>query len=149
QERKTISVAVTGASGALCARALVRMLAADPRVERVHFVITSSGMRVLSDELGITARDPREMPAVLAGKAAPKFESMLNTDIGASIASGSYQVDAMVVLPCSMGTLAKIAGGLADDLVGRAADVFLKEGRKLVLCARETPLSRIHLQNML
>ena len=149
QERKTISAAVTGASGALCARALVRMLDADPRVERVHFVITPSGMRVLSDELGITARDPREMPAVLAGKAAPKFEALLNTDIGASIASGSYPVDAMVVLPCSMGTLGRIAGGLADDLVCRAADVCLKEGRKLVLCARETPLSRIHLQNML
>jgi flavin prenyltransferase len=148
-EAKSITAAVTGASGAACARTLVRLLDADPRVARVNFVITPSGMRVLSDELGITARDPREMPAALAGAPAAKFEAMLNTDIGASIASGSYPVDAMVVLPCSVGTLGKIAGGLADDLVGRAADVCLKEGHKLVLCVRETPLSRIHLQNML
>src|SRR5271168_4270312 len=149
QEGKTITAAVTGASGAVCAQALVRMLDADPRVARVHFVITPSGMRVLSDELEISARDPRQMPAALAGTRAAKFEALLNADIGASIASGSYPVDGMAVLPCSVGTLGKIAGGLADDLVGRAADVCLKEGRKLVLCVRETPLSRIHLENML
>jgi flavin prenyltransferase len=149
QEGKTITAALTGASGAVCAQALVHMLDADPRVTRVHFVITPSGMRVLSDELGISARDPRQMPAALAGTPATKFEALLNTDIGASIASGSHPVDAMVVLPCSVGTLGKIAGGLADDLVGRAADVCLKEGRRLVLCVRETPLSRIHLENMM
>jgi 4-hydroxy-3-polyprenylbenzoate decarboxylase len=146
---KTVTAAVTGASGALCARTLVRMLDADPRVRRVHFVITPSGMRVLSDELKIPARDPRRIPSTLTGTPAAKFEALLNTDVGASIASGSYPVDAMVVLPCSVGTLGKIAGGLAEDLVGRAADVCLKEGRKLVLCVRETPLNRIHLENML
>jgi len=149
QEGKTVTAAVTGASGAVCAQTLVRMLDADARVARVHFVITPSGMRVLSDELGIPAREPRQMPALLAGTPAAKFEALLNADIGASIASGSYPMDAMVVLPCSAGTLGKIAGGLADDLVGRAADVCLKEGRKLVLCVRETPLNRIHLENML
>jgi 4-hydroxy-3-polyprenylbenzoate decarboxylase len=146
---KTVTVAVTGASGAVCAQSMLRMLDADSRVARVHFVITPSGMRVLSDELKITARDPRQMPATLAGTPAKKFEALLNTDIGASIASGSYAVDAMVVLPCSVGTLGSIANGLADDLVARAADVCLKEGRKLVLCVRETPLNRIHLENML
>ena len=146
---KTIITAVTGASGGICAQTLVRMLDADLRVARVHFVITPSGMRVLTDELGIRATDPRQLPATLAGTAARKFETHLNSDIGASIASGSCPVDGMVVLPCSMGTLGKIAGGLADDLVGRAADVCLKERRRLVLCARETPLSRIHLENML
>ena len=149
QQGKTITAAVTGASGAVCAQTLARMLDADPRVACVHFVITPSGMRVLSDELGMRALDPRRMPAALTGTPAAKFETMLNTDIGASIASGSHLVDAMVVLPCSVGTLGKIAGGLADDLVGRAADVCLKEVRKLVLCVRETPLSRIHLENML
>jgi len=148
-DRKTVTAAVTGASGALCAQTLFRLLDADPRVARVHFVITPSGMRVLSDELKIPARDPRQIPNALTGTPAAKFEAHLNTDVGASIASGSHPVDAMVVLPCSVGTLGKIAGGLADDLVGRAADVCLKEGRKLVLCVRETPLNRIHLENML
>ena len=146
---KIITVAVTGASGAVLARTLVRLLDADPRVSRVHFIITASGMRVLVDELGITARDAKLMPQILAGTAAQKFEALQNNDIGASIASGSYRVDGMVVLPCSMGTLASIAGGLSDDLVARAADVCLKESRRLVLCVRETPLNRIHIENML
>ncbi len=146
---KTVTVAVTGASGALCAQTLVRLLDADARVARVHFVITPSGMRVLTDELGIRATDPRQLPVILAETTAAKFQGHLNTDIGASIASGSHAVDGMVVLPCSVGTLGKIASGLADDLVGRSADVCLKEGSRLVLCVRETPLSRIHLENML
>ena len=149
QEGKTVTLAVTGASGAVCAQAMLRMLEADERVERVHFVVTSSGMRVLTDELGIRASDPRLLPGLLTGTAAAKFEAHLNTDIGASIASGSHAVDGMAVLPCSVSTLGKIANGLAEDLVGRAADVCLKEGRRLVLCVRETPLSRIHLENML
>jgi flavin prenyltransferase len=149
KEGKTLTVAVTGASGAMCAQTMLRMLDADARVARVHFVITPSGMRVLTDELGIRATDPRQLPAMLAGTPAAKFEAHLNSDIGASIASGSSGVDGMVVLPCSVGTLGKIASGLADDLVGRAADVCLKEGSRLVLCVRETPLSRIHLENML
>jgi flavin prenyltransferase len=149
EKRKVITVAQTGASGAVCAQKLARLLDTDERVERVHFIVTSSGMRVLADELGIRASDPRQLPATLTGTPAGKFETLLNADIGASIASGSYSVDGMVVLPCSVGTLGKIAGGLADDLVGRAADVCLKEGRRLVLCVRETPLSRIHLENMM
>jgi flavin prenyltransferase len=148
-EEKRVIVAVTGASGAVCARTMLRLLDADARVARVHFIITPSGMRVLTDELGIRAADPRQLPAVLTGTKAAKFEAHLNADIGASIASGSHAVDGMAVLPCSVGTLGKIANGLADDLVGRAADVCLKEGRKLILCVRETPLNRIHLENML
>jgi flavin prenyltransferase len=146
---KVITACVTGASGALCAQSLVRMLDADPRVSEVHFVVTPSGMRVMTDELGVRGADLRQFPSTLTGTPAAKFTAHLNSDIGASIASGSYAVDGMVVLPCSVSTLGKIAGGLADDLVGRAADVCLKEGRRLVLCVRETPLSRIHLENML
>ena len=144
-----ITVAVTGASGAALSRILLRMLDADTRVSKVHFIITPSGTRVLVDELGITARDLKQLPQILAGTPAAKFEALQNNDIGASIASGSYRVDGMVVLPCSVGTLASIAGGMSDDLVARAADVCLKERRRLVLCMRETPLNRIHLENML
>ena len=144
-----ITVGVTGASGAGLVRILLRMLDADTRVSKVHFIITPSGTRVLVDELGITARDLKQLPQILAGTPAAKFEALQNNDIGASIASGSYRVDGMVVLPCSVGTLASIAGGMSDDLVARAADVCLKESRRLVLCVRETPLNRIHLENML
>ena len=146
---KVITVGVTGASGAVVAQKMLCLLEADPRVERVHFVITPSGMRVLVDELAISARDPRQMPALLTGTPAAKFDVLLNSDIGASIASGSYRMDAMVVIPCSVGTLGSIASGLSDDLIARAADVTLKESRRLVLCVRETPLNRIHLENML
>ena len=78
-----------------------------------------------------------------------KVEILPNKDVGASIASGSYRVDAMTVIPCSMSTLAGIANGISDDLVSRAADVMLKENRKLALCIRDTPFNRIHLENML
>jgi len=85
----------------------------------------------------------------LVGRPSKKIAVISNKDVGASIASGSYAVDAMAVIPCSVGTLAKIAAGTCDDLLARSADVMLKEGRKLVLCVRDTPFSRIHLENML
>jgi len=146
---KVITVGVTGASGALLAQALLSALAADPRVAHVHLVVTDAGLRLLATELGIVVPDPKRLPQLLTGGAAEKIEYLANKDIGASIASGSYPVDAMVVIPCSAGTLASIACGTSEDLLARAADVCLKEGRRLVLCVRETPLSRIHLENML
>ena len=88
----------------------------------------------------------KQLPARVLGRAPTKIEVLPNKDVGASIASGSYEVDAMIVIPCSMGTLAAIANGMSDDLVARSADVMLKENRKLVLCVRDTPFNRIHLR---
>jgi flavin prenyltransferase len=148
-QHKTIVVGVTGASGAVLAQAALRMLEADPRVGRIHLVVTETAARLLAHELSIATNDVKKLPSLLIGIRADKTEVLPNKDVGASIASGSYAFDAMVVIPCSMGTLATIATGTSDHLVARAADVCLKEGRKLVLCVRDTPFSRIHLENML
>ncbi len=146
---KVVTVGVTGASGAILAQAALRLLEADLRVARVHLVVTETGLRLFAYELGIVAQDPKQLPQLLIGVPSTKIEVLPNKDVGASIASGSYPVDAMVVIPCSVGTLAAIAGGTSEDLLARAADVCLKEGRRLVLCVRETPLNRVHLENML
>jgi flavin prenyltransferase len=148
-EDRTITVGVTGASGAAYAQAVLRLLDGDRRVERVFFVASDAGLRLISTELGMVASDAKKFPSLLTGTSAKKFEYLPNKDIGASIASGSASVDAMVVVPCSAGALGSIAAGTAGDLLTRAADVCLKERRPLVLCLRETPLNRIHLENML
>jgi len=144
-----ITVGVTGASGAVYAQAVLRMLDADRRVSRVFFVASDAGLRLLSTELGAVAADGKKLPSLLIGTPARKIEYLPNKDIGASIASGSATVDGMVVVPCSAGALGAIAAGTAGDLLTRAADVCLKERRPLVLCLRETPLNRIHLENSL
>src|ERR1700680_2018093 len=144
-----ITVGVTGASGALFAQKTLALLEEDARVARVHLVITETGQRLLAEELGLTTGDLKQLPSRILGRAPNKIETLPNKDVGASIASGSYEVDSMLVIPCSMGTLASIANGTSDDLIARAADVMLKEGRKLVLCIRDTPFNRIHLENML
>jgi len=151
-EGKVVIVAVTGASGAILAQTALRMLDADPRVARIHLVVTETGLRLLEHELRITgplSELPERMLDSNGAKPRSKIEILPNSDVGASIASGSYPVDSMCVIPCSMGTLAAVAGGASNDLVSRAADVTLKEGRRLVLCIRDTPFNRIHLENML
>ena len=148
-ELRTVTVGVTGASGAVLAKKMLQLLEADARVGRVHLVVTETGLRLFAEELGISAGDAKQLPIRLLGAASRKIEVLSNKDVGASIASGSHDVDAMVVIPCSMGTLGTIASGVSDDLVSRSADVMLKEARKLVLCVRDTPFSRIHLENML
>jgi 4-hydroxy-3-polyprenylbenzoate decarboxylase len=146
---KTIIVGITGASGAVLAQNALRFLAADARVGRVHLVISDAGLRLLDHELGITARGADLAAKIVGSAGANKIEVLPNSDIGASIASGSYPSDAMCVIPCSMGALSAIASGASADLISRAADVALKEGRRLVLCVRDTPFSRIHLENMM
>jgi 4-hydroxy-3-polyprenylbenzoate decarboxylase len=146
---KSLVLGVTGASGAIFARRALQMLEADPRVERVHLVISGSGLKVISEELKLKLSQRSSIPSQLADGPAPKSIYLLDSDIGASIASGSYPVDGMVVIPCSTGCLAQVANGISATLIERAADVALKEARKLILAVRDTPLSRIHLQNML
>lgn len=148
-EGRIITVGVTGASGAIYAQTLLRLLDSDRRVARVFLVVSDAGLRLLSTELGIVAADAKKLPSLLTGTAAKKVEYLPNKDVGASIASGSAAVDAIVVIPCSAGALGAISTGIANDLLTRAADVCLKERRPVVLCLRETPLNRIHLENML
>lgn len=142
----TVALAVTGASGSLFAAEMLRQLEADPRVGRVYLTASASALRVLAEESGVSGRT--HLAEKLAGQPVPKCLTLAHEDIGAPIASGSVPLQAMIVLPCSMGTLAAIAHGFADNLVHRAADVCLKERRPLVLCTRETPLNLIHLRNM-
>jgi 4-hydroxy-3-polyprenylbenzoate decarboxylase len=144
-----ITVGITGASGAIYAQSVVRLLDADSRVERVFLVATEAGLRLIGTELDVVAADGKKLAPLLTGTPAKKIEYLPNKDIGASIASGSAPVDGMVIIPCSAGALASIATGIASDLLSRSADVCLKERRPLVLCLRETPLNRIHLENML
>jgi flavin prenyltransferase len=146
---RVVTVGITGASGAVYARHVLRLLDADARVEHVFFVASDAGMRLVATELGVVTSDGKKLAAALTGTSAKKIEYLPNKDIGASIASGSAIVDAMIVVPCSAGALGTIAGGIANDLLTRAADVCLKERRPLILCLRETPLNRVQLDNML
>ena len=143
-----LTVATTGASGALFTAHLLRLLAVDDRVDTVHFIASDHALRVATEELDLTGGRSSLLETLLGHPPAAKFITHRNDDVGAAIASGSYPSQGMIVLPCSMGTLASIANGLAARLIDRAADVTLKEERPLILCVRETPLNRIHLRNM-
>ena len=143
---RNITLAVTGASGSIYAAEMLRALAADSRVDHINFVASENSLRVFAEELSLGGRN--DLAEKLLGAPSAKLRQHAASDIGANIASGSYPTDAMIILPCSMGTLAAIANGLASNLIHRAADVCLKERRPLILCVRETPFNRIHLRNM-
>ena len=134
---RRIIVAISGASGAVYGARLLQVLRGLPGIE-THLVVSDAGWRNLQHELGM------DRPAAQA--LAHQVHDVNN--VGAAIASGSFQCHAMVVAPCSMRTLAAVAHGLADNLLTRAADVTLKERRKLILLVRETPLNLAHLRNM-
>jgi len=140
-----IVVAVTGASGAMYARRLLQLLAGGEARLHVHLIISPHGEKLLADELGV--RDAT--PEALIGAPARRFTRHPYDDVGAEPASGSFPTVGMVVCPCSSNTLGAIASGLGDNLITRAAQVTLKERRRLVLVHRETPLSEIDLRNML
>jgi 4-hydroxy-3-polyprenylbenzoate decarboxylase len=145
-EPRNLTLAITGASGSVYAIEMLKALEADVRVETVNLVVSDSALRVLAEEMGIRGRS--DLVERILGRVSTKIVQQGEGNIGANIASGSYPSDGMVVLPCSMGTLAGIANGMASNLIQRAADVCLKERRPLLLCVRETPFNRIHLRNM-
>ena len=134
------TLALTGASGSAFGVAVLRRLAANPEVEQIALLLSPTGKRCLVDETGLA---PKDLAAL------PKVGLRDERDLGADISSGSFRQDGMAVVPCSAGALGRIAAGVSESLVSRAADVCLKERRPLVLCLRETPLNRIHLENML
>jgi 4-hydroxy-3-polyprenylbenzoate decarboxylase len=163
---QNLTIATTGASGAIFLRQLLFAVERDRRVETVNFIASDSALRVMAEELGLKGRsnligqilgssDDLSASRSLSSRSGrhssrkiPKIKEQSNADIGANVASGSYLADAMIVLPCSVGTLARIANGIASHLIERAADVTLKEKRPLVLCVRETPLNKIHIRNL-
>ena len=147
---QNLTVATTGASGSLFLKHFLLAVERDPRIKTVNFIASDSALRVMAEELGLRGRN--NLVGQILGrdlkKSARRIQQQANADIGANVASGSYPADAMVVIPCSVGTLARIANGIASHLIERAADVCLKEKRPLLLCVRETPLNKIHIRNM-
>ena len=138
---KRITLAITGATGTGFGVAVARRLSANAEVARLTVLLSPTGRRCLADECGLGLEDLLALD--------PKVRTVDPRNLGADISSGSHPQDGMVILPCSAGTLGRIASGVSESLVTRAADVCLKERRPLVLCLRETPLNRIHLENML
>lgn len=149
-EIKRVIVGVSGASGAIYGVRLVEALLADPARE-VHLIVSAAAERVARAELGrpVSPESKGFLSFLnLRPDQAARIILHANDNIGAAPASGTFRAEAMAICPCSMKTLAHVAAGLADSLIARAADVTLKEGRRLVLVPRETPLSLIHLRNM-
>jgi flavin prenyltransferase len=147
---QNLTIATTGASGSIFLKQLLLATVRDERVRSINFIASDAGLRVLAEELALRGRSNliSQILGSPAGRLSRKIQIQSDADIGANVASGSYPSDGMIVIPCSVGTLARIAHGIASRLIERAADVCLKEKRPLVLCVRETPLNKIHIRNM-
>ena len=154
-DRKRIIVGITGASGAVYAKRILEALSSPPAGKvgggagiEVFLVVSTHGRRLLHDELGLESGGPLDV-AALAGRSDHAITLLPYRDVGAPIASGSFKTDGMVVVPCSNNKLAEMAHGLGDNLIARAANVCLKERRKLVVVHREMPLGMVEIKNML
>ena len=143
-----LNFGVTGASGSRFAAAALRSLCEHPRVDRVRLVVSDHAWDNLRAETGRAGATVAELQESLLGPAREKIISYGSRDMAAAISSGSHRSDGMVVLPCSMASLAAIAGGAGTTLIHRAADVTLKQRRPLLLCVRESPYNLVHLENM-
>jgi flavin prenyltransferase len=147
-----LTVAITGASGSIYAHRTLQYLASGGTVKRINLIMSASAQTVARVEMGADLRDAddkriNEWVGLAPGSKLIRLHRLDN--LAATPASGSHVQAGMIVVPCSMGTLGAIASGAGTNLIHRAADVTLKEGRKLVLVPRETPLNAIHLENML
>ena len=141
-------MAITGASGAIYPYRFLNHIVAESSISKVYLVASTAGIRILNEELELTRVNLGNLAEKLLQSHREKIEVINNKDVGAKIASGSYPVEGMVIIPCTMGTLGSIAHGISRDLIQRAADVMLKERRKLFLVVRDTPFNLIHLENM-
>lgn len=147
---KPMVVAITGASGIVYGVRLIQVLAESGH--EIELVLSESARLVMKEELGIILRSltgSSDLAEIFGPETVRHLRAYSPKDFTAPIASGSYPTSAMIIMPCSMGTLGAIAGGLSQNLIHRAADCIIKEGRRLILVPRETPLSSIHLENML
>lgn len=147
-----LTLAITGASGTIYAHRTLQLLAASGVVERVNLIMSGSAATVAQVEMGVNLKDPaaHQINEWLGLEPESRLIRLWRLDnLAAKPSSGSYKQAGMIIVPCSMGTLGAIASGAGTNLIHRAADVTLKEGRKLVIVPRETPLNTIHLENML
>ncbi len=135
------TLAICGASGSAFGVAILKKLIQKESVSQINLMVSTTGKRCLLDE---TQLRPEDLVSL-----SPKISLRSDQNVGADIASGSYRHNGMIIAPCSAGALGRIAWGVSNNLISRAADVCLKERKPLVLCLRETPLNRIHLENMI
>lgn len=147
-KKRRIALALSGASGSVYGRRVLEELTKRDDIE-THLLISPSAKKVLAVEDGIHVDLDHFDPASLGLQPTAKLVYHHHDNVAAAVASGSFQIEAMAIVPCSMGSVAAIAHGISDNLIERAADVMIKERRRLIVVPRETPYSTIHLRNML